>query len=41
MQRDERDTDAREGVGAFGWLVLSTLLMIGMAVGAWTAYAMH
>lgn len=42
MQRDNvRDDDPREGAGAFGWAILSALLVIGMVVGAWTAYMAH
>lgn len=33
--------DPREGVGAFGWAILSALLVIGIAVGAWSAFALH
>lgn len=41
MRDDIRDDDAREGVGAFGWAILSALLVIGLAAGAWSAYALH
>ncbi|HZC05354.1 MAG TPA: hypothetical protein VE338_06910 [Ktedonobacterales bacterium] len=33
--------DQQEGMGAFGWAILSALLVIGVAVGLYSAYALR
>ena len=41
-QRDaDPDKDPGEGRGAFGWAILSTLLVIGAAVGAYSAHVLR
>lgn len=41
MAQAAEDGDPGEGRGAFGWAILSTLIVIGAAIGAYSAHVLR